>query len=63
MPEEIDKTILTPATAKEVLAGIEPLLKKLEGLTGHAVNIRYKLEAARDLAGTAAKSAIVNRQS
>jgi hypothetical protein len=36
--------------AKAVVADCEALLKKLEGLAGPAVNIRFALEGARDLA-------------
>ena len=56
-PVPVPAPALAPEHAKTIVEDIEEILEKLEGLVGHAVNIRYKLEAARDLAGNVVAAA------
>lgn len=49
--QKVDPTLLTPAEAAKLVEALSALLKSIEGKTGHAANIRLKLEAARDIAG------------
>jgi len=56
-PAQSPLPALAPEHAKTIVEDIEEILEKLEGLVGHAVNIRYKLEAARDLAGNVVAAA------
>ena len=57
VPVPVPAPALALEHAKTIVEDIEEILEKLEGLAGHAVNIRYKLEAARDLAGNVVAAA------